>query len=94
MTVRENGIMNAPIGTTAFDRGVEPLREAMTLDLANRLAGFRPDPDLQDRIDELGRKANEGALSPEEREEYEGYNRANRFIAVLQAQARKRMADG
>jgi hypothetical protein len=65
----------------------------MTHDVASRLVAFEPDPALQDRIDDLGRKANEGELSPEEREEYEGYNRANRFMAILQAQARKRLAD-
>lgn len=84
--------MNASIATTAFDRGVEPLRQAMTPELARRLLAFRPDPAVQDRIDELGRRANEGDLSPEEREEYEGYSRANKFIAALQAQARKRVA--
>lgn len=83
--------MNAPIAATAFDRGVEPLRDAMTPDLARRLLAFRPDPAVQDRIDELACKANEGELTPEEREEYEGYSRANKFIAVLLAQARKRL---
>lgn len=85
--------MNAPIAATASDRGVERLREAMTPEVARRLLGFRPDPSLQDRIDELARKANEGELTPDEREEYEGYSRANKFIAVLQVQARKRLAD-
>ena len=84
--------MNAPISATAFDRGVEPLRDAMTPDLARRLLAFRPDPAVQDRIDELAGKANEGELTPEEREEYEGYSRANKFVAVLLAQARKRLA--
>jgi hypothetical protein len=37
----------------------------------------------------LADKCIEDRLTPEEREEYETYVRASRFIAVLQAQARK-----
>ncbi len=83
--------MNASIAATAFDRGVEPVREAMMPEQARRLLGFRPDPALRDRVDDLARRANEGELSPDEREEYEGYSRANKFVAILLAQARKRL---
>ncbi|MBA3315372.1 MAG: hypothetical protein M3552_07900 [Planctomycetota bacterium] len=86
--------MSTTIGSTAFDRGVEPVREVMTPELARGLLAFRPDASVQDRIEELGRKANEGELSPDEQEEYEGYSRANKFIAILQSQARKRLSDG
>ena len=34
-------------------------------------------------------RINEGELTDEERAEYEGYVRANNFVAVLQAKARK-----
>ncbi len=87
-------VMNTSIGTAAFDRGVEPVRLVMTRDLAESFLKFRPDAAVQDRIEELGRKANEGELSSAEREEYEGYCRANKFIAILQTQARKRLSDG
>jgi hypothetical protein len=48
-----------------------------------------PDPALQARIEELGAKSTEGELTAQERAEYEGYVRANKFIAILQRQARQ-----
>jgi hypothetical protein len=75
--------------TTAFDRGVRPLLQSVLLDKADAVLGFRPDPELQSRIDELASKSTEGQLSEEERAEYEGYVRANKFIAILRRQARR-----
>lgn len=75
--------------STAFDRGVRPLLQAILLDKADAVLSFRPDPELQDRIEELASKSTEGRLSDEERAEYEGYVRANKFLAILQRQARR-----
>jgi hypothetical protein len=86
--------MSTAIGSAAFDRGVEQVRAVMTKDGAERLLAFRPDSAVQDRIEQLAEKANEGTLSAEEREEYEGYSRANKFIAILRSQARKRLTNG
>jgi uncharacterized protein YnzC (UPF0291/DUF896 family) len=44
---------------------------------------------MQGRIEELAAKSTEGALTDQERAEYEGYVRANKFIAILQRQARQ-----
>jgi hypothetical protein len=86
--------MSTTIASAAFDRGVEQVRDVMTKDVAERLLAFRPDSAVQERIEQLAERANEGTLSAEEREEYEGYSRANKFIATLQSQARKRLTDG
>ena len=75
--------------TTAFDRGVGPILRTVLLDKAETVLGFRPDPVLQGRIEELAVKSTEGELTDEERAELEGYARANKFIAVLQRQARR-----
>jgi hypothetical protein len=74
---------------TAFDRGVRPLLHALLLDRADAVLSFRPDPTLQGRIDELASKSTEGELTVEERAEYEGYVRANKFIAILRRQAQR-----
>jgi hypothetical protein len=74
---------------TAFDRGVRPLLQALPLDRADAVLSFRPDPTLQGRIDELASKSTEGELTVEERAEYEGYVRANKFIAILRRQAQR-----
>jgi hypothetical protein len=44
-------------------------------------------------VDELARKCNEGELTPSERLEYERLVTAGTMIAILQAQARLRLAN-
>ena len=56
---------------------------------AEEVVEFRADPELQARIEELARKSTEGELSDAEQAEYSGYARANKFIAILQRQARQ-----
>ncbi len=75
--------------TIAFDRGVRPMLQMVLLDKADAVLNFRPDPAFQDRIEELAAKSTEGELTATERAEYEGYVRANKFIAILQRQARQ-----
>ena len=76
----------------AFDRGVGPLLRLVLLDKADAILSFRPEAALSERIEELAAKSTEGELSDEERAEYEGYVRANNFIAVLRRQARRLLA--
>ena len=75
--------------TTAFELGVRPLLQLVLRDRVETVLNFRPDPVLQSRIEELAERSTEGELSKEERAEYEGYVRANKFIAILQRQARQ-----
>ncbi len=56
---------------------------------AEEVVEFRADPELQARIEELASKATEGQLNEAERAEYTGYVRANKFVAILQRQARQ-----
>ena len=58
-------------------------------DKAEAVLNFRADPELQRRIEDLAAKSTERQLTEEERAEYEGYVRANKFIAILQRQARQ-----
>ena len=81
--------MTTTPATTAFDRGVRPILQIVLLDRADAVLNFRPDPALQARIEELAAKSTEGELTAQERAEYEGYVRANKFIAILQRQARQ-----
>ena len=60
---------------------------------AEALLRLRADARLQARIEELADRSTEGALSAEEREEYENLIRVGNFIAVLQAKARRQLAD-
>jgi hypothetical protein len=75
----------------AFHRGTAPIFAILTAEQTKRLAELEGDPDLAKRVAELAEKANEGDLSPAEREEYEAYIEANNLLAILQAEARYRL---
>jgi hypothetical protein len=75
----------------AFERGTDPLLSILTVEQAEALVAFSGDDELRAKIDDLASKNSEGLLTEEERAEYEGYVRANNFMSVLQAKARKRL---
>lgn len=78
----------------AFERGVRPVIDLILPETAEEVVNYRPDPALARRIEELAARSTAGELTPDERAEYEGYVRANKFVAVLQRQARRRLASG
>ena len=45
----------------AFDRGVRPLMQIVLPEKAEAVIGFRADPELQDRIEELAEKSTEAS---------------------------------
>ena len=71
-----------------LDRLLEPLAGCLTADVAAKVADLRADDAMQERIDYLAERANEGRLTDREREEYAGYLHAIDVIAVLQTKAR------
>lgn len=71
-----------------LDRVLDPVGKALGLESARMVLALRADPDAQRRIDELADRANEGALTAEERSEYESLLAAATVIGVLQAKAR------
>lgn len=73
----------------AFDRGVRPMLEMVLLEKADAVIGFRADPELQARIEELAQKSTECQPTEGERAEYAGYVRANKFVAILKRQAQQ-----
>jgi hypothetical protein len=76
----------------AFDRGTSPILQILSPAQMRELVEYHGDEHLRARIDELAKKSNAGELTEAERAEYEGYVRANKFVAILQAQARKRLS--
>ena len=73
----------------AFERGIRPALQIVLEDNLEAILQLRPPSELLARIEELAAKSTEGDLDPDEREEYEGYVRANKFVAVLQRYARQ-----
>ena len=57
-------------------------------------AAPRRGPRAASAIKTLARKSTEGQLTPEEREEYEALIRAGQLVALLQAKARRLLAEG
>jgi len=50
---------------------------------------MRATPDVQERIDQLAGKCNEGLLTPDERSEYEMFVWAGQYISGPQMKAKK-----
>ncbi len=73
---------------TTLSRLLDPVRDCLTVEAARRIAALRADDVTQARIDELAEKNSEGAITPDERSEYEALVSAGNLIAVLQAKAR------
>jgi hypothetical protein len=73
----------------AFERSVRPIASIVFPDKAGAVLAFRPDSELQARIEELASLSTEGSLTEAECAEYEGYVRANKFVAVLKRLARQ-----
>ena len=84
--------MNKAEDTITLDRLFDPVSRCFTADVAREVAALRAEPGLQARIDVLAEKTNQGELSPQEREEYELYVRGSHVLALLQAKARKQLA--
>ena len=72
----------------AFERGIRQLLQIVLPDKLDAILQFRPSSELQARIEELAARSTEGELNIVEKSEYEGYVRANKFVAILQRQAR------
>lgn len=75
----------------AFHRGVQPLLELLLPGKEQDVVAMQADQTLRNRIEELASKSTEGLLTPEERDEYAGYVRANKFVAVMRREAKKLM---
>ena len=74
---------------TAFQRGVDPLLRLLLLGREDAVLAVQGDQALRERIEELAAGNTEGKLTSEERDEYAGYVRANKFVAVLRREAKK-----
>jgi hypothetical protein len=81
--------MPATPETVAFERGVGPIMKIVLPEKVKAVLQFRPSAKIKARIEELAGKSTEGQLTTAEKAEYIGYVRANKFVAVLQRQARQ-----
>ena len=81
------------IARNALRMFFDDLAVALTPEAARVFADWRVPRATQDRIDELADKANEGELTPEEREEYESVVQAGNLVSILRAKSRAVLRD-
>jgi hypothetical protein len=72
-----------------FGQVAGPLTEALTPESASALLNLRADPDLEARIEELRRRANQGTLTPADDAEYKDFIEAVDIVSIMQAKARR-----
>jgi hypothetical protein len=77
---------------TYLDRFLDPITDALTPELAQKIVDLRANPQLQQEIDVLRRKANEGTLTGEEEASYKEFVEALDLVSILQAKARRFLA--
>ena len=76
---------------TPLDDLLEPFSRCLDAESAQRVAEFRVDPAVQERIGILAERANDGVLSDDERSEYEAFINAADFISILKLKATRRL---
>ncbi len=75
-----------------LDRFLEPMTEAFSPEVARRVVALRASPDIQARADDLARKAIAGTLTPDEDAEYKEFVEAVDIVSIIQAKARRFLA--
>jgi hypothetical protein len=75
------------MASSTLETFLSPAAGWLTPDVAQRIVNWRPEQSVKERIAELGRKADEGTLSPEEDAEYEQHIEDGDLIAILQLKA-------
>jgi hypothetical protein len=78
---------------TVLDQFLDPLSRCLDAESARRVVALGVAAPVQEKIDELAAKANEGLLSDNEREEYEALINAADFVSILKLKARSQFSD-
>ncbi len=74
-----------------LDGLLEPLSRCLDEESARRLIELRVAGPVQERVDVLAARANEGTLAEDERDEYEALVNAADFISILKLKAREHL---
>ena len=72
-----------------LDLMLDPVSRCFDAESARKLLDLRFEPAVQERVDVLAEKANEGLLTEVERVEYEAFINTEDFISILKLKARR-----
>lgn len=75
-----------------LDRYLDPVTQAFSPDVAQRILDLKPDEAVMARVEELGQKSNSGDITEVERDEYQSLADAGTLVALLKAKARRFLA--
>jgi hypothetical protein len=75
--------------SSILDHYFEPVASMFTREMAEAIVNRQPDERIVARVAELGRKADDGTLTEEERDEYKEIVDAGDLIALLKSKARQ-----
>jgi len=78
--------------TGLLDQLLDPFTQCLDAESARRVIEFGIAPAVQQRVDALADRANEGVLTDEERTDYEALINAADFIAILKLKAQRRLS--
>jgi hypothetical protein len=76
--------------TALLDQILDPFSRCMDSGTVDRLNEFRISPAVQEKVEALAERANDGLLSDDERTQYEALVNAADFIAIIKLKARRR----
>lgn len=80
--------MTADAVTAIWDRVLQPVGAELPPAVASQFLRLRLADDDRLRMGELSAKAQDGALTPDEREELEAFTHAAGFLTILHSKAR------
>ena len=72
-----------------LDRYLDPVTQAFSPDVAQRIVDLKPDKGVLARVEQLGQKSNSGDITEAERDEYQALADAGTLVALLKAKARR-----
>lgn len=78
-----------PPATAILEELAELDVAGLSVATARKLLGFRFDDSHHQRVEVLSRKAQAGALDPDERDELDEYIRVGSLLSILQSRARR-----
>jgi hypothetical protein len=76
-----------------LDRVLDPLASSLNAEAARSIVDLRIDPEVQARVAVLAERANEGELTPDERDEYLSYVEAADLLAIFKLKAKRHLEE-